>query len=156
MNHLIVLCMALLHPYYVSVGELFYNEEEEAVQISYLVFLDDLELALRRESGDEKLNILRDSTRVKKVSEAYFKKNFQLRINGARVEYTYLGGEVEDDGMWCYMEVRGIKKKPGIHLTNTLLTEIYEDQQNIIHFKISGDKKSFIMNKTKTEVEYKP
>lgn len=154
MHFLMIWLLTMLHPYHVSVGEIVYNEKAEALQISYRIFLDDLELALREASGNEELNIMEDSLLVLQTNQEYFKRNFKLNINGEPVDYHYLGNEIEDDAMWSYMEITDLKEVPKIALTNRLLIEVYDDQQNIIHFKMAGDKKSFIMNRSKTEAVY--
>lgn len=151
-----ILLLTILHPYHVSVGEIVYNEKAKAVQISYRIFLDDLELALRQESGNDDLNIMKDSLLVHQTNQSYFKKNLKIKINDEPMDYQYLGGEIEDDAMWVYLEITEVEEKPKIILTNRLLTEIYDDQQNMIHFKIAGDKKSFILNKRDIRAVYEP
>lgn len=144
----------LLHPFHVSVCEVVYNTDDHAVQISQRLFLDDLETAVRASSGDEKLDITAKTEPVKKAIEAYLRKNFQLSLNGKTVQYTFLGSEVEGDAMWCYLEAVEQSELPAIKVTNSLLTETFEDQKNLVHFKILGDKQSFILDKETITASY--
>lgn len=144
----------LVHPFHVSVYEIVYNEESEALQISCRIFLDDLEQALRKENGNEDLDIVEDSLLAHTTNRLYMRKNFKLTVNGSPKEYNYLGGETENDVMWCYLEIENLKELKKIELKNTMLTETFEDQQNMIHFKIPGDKRSFILTEEKTSAVY--
>tara|TARA_B100001245_G_C22875145_1_gene420828 strand:- start:1301 stop:1762 length:462 start_codon:yes stop_codon:yes gene_type:complete len=144
----------LLHPYHVSVTEIRYDEEVKSLQITERIFLDDLEEGLRAANNDEKFVIMEDSLQTHEYLAAYFKENFEVGINGANSTYEYLGGEVEDDVIWCYIEVTDVAELESIQLTNKVLTETFDDQKNLVHFKIGGEKKSFILSQKEVKAEY--
>lgn len=150
------LLFLFVHPFHVSVCELVYNEEDRAIQISYRIFLDDLELALRNDSGNEKLNVVTDSLQVHEANRDYFHKTFGLKLNSEAIRYNYIGGEIEEEVMWCYLEVENVDTIETLEVSNSHLTDIYDDQQNIIHFKIREDKQSFILRKYETTAVYEP
>ena len=73
----------------------------------------------------------------------YLLTKVALKDEKGRVyELNYLGAEVEDDVMWCYLEVEKVKKVKSITVTNTVLHEVWEDQENLVHFRAFGDVKS--------------
>ena len=49
-------CLFLIHPYYVSVSESVYNNEQSVLQITKKIFYDDLELVLKNENKNEDEN----------------------------------------------------------------------------------------------------
>jgi len=57
--------------------------------------------------------------------------------------------------VWCHFEVLGVKNIKSLHVTNTILTEIYNDQKNIVDFTVDNKKKGFtIFDTKKTEELY--
>lgn len=151
---LLFLWFLLLHPFHVSVCEVTFNEDAHAIQITHRIFLDDLEQGLRQMTGDDHLDVTVLSDANKQSLEEYLRKNFSVKLEGKATKYTFLGSEVENDVMWCYIEISDIQTVPTISLTDEIITEIFEDQKNIVHFKIQGDKKSFILDKAETTATY--
>ncbi|MAE82525.1 MAG: hypothetical protein CMB80_07320 [Flammeovirgaceae bacterium] len=144
----------LLHPYHVSVTEVRFDEEVQSVQITERIFIDDLEEALRKANNDEKFVLMDDSLISHQYLKTYFEQNFVTAVNGKTISYDYLGAEVEDDVIWCYIEITGVESLQSIKLTNSIMTEVFDDQKNLVHFKIGGEKKSFILSNKEIVAEY--
>ena len=134
----------MLHPFHISVIDMEYNEEAKAIEISCRIFLDDLEDALRSYTGDDKLDIMSDESQdaVHNALNSYFLEKLTMKVNGKSVEMNYLGGEIEDDVMWCYIEVPKIKKLQSLEVESFLLLETFDDQMNLVHIKAFGNTKS--------------
>jgi hypothetical protein len=64
--------------------------------------------------------------------ESYLAEHFQMEVDGSRLSLSYLGKEAESDVMWCYLESEPHSKPSEIVVSNSILTEIFEDQVNII------------------------
>ena len=49
-----------------------------------------------------------------------------------------------------YLEIPkvGFSKIKTIAATNEVLTDMFEDQQNVVHFKLAGKKKSFVLTRS--------
>ena len=144
----------LLHPYHVSVTEVRFDEEVQSVQITERIFIDDLEEALRKANNDGKFVLMDDSLISHQYLKTYFEQNFVTTVNGKTISYDYLGAEVEDDVIWCYIEITGVESLQSIKLTNSIMTEVFDDQKNLVHFKIGGEKKSFILSNKEIVAEY--
>ncbi len=131
------------HAFHISVTEILYKPEDKVVQVSVRLFLDDLELALRAETGNQALDIA-DKSNYDYLSEAvgkYVKK--RLRVSSKKpIPLTYLGFEYEEDVLWCYLESEKVKKFEAIKVENELLTEAFSDQENLVHFRRGGKVKS--------------
>lgn len=138
-----------IHPFHVSVSEIKYKEDKRALQISIRIFLDDLEIALRQYTANETLDIMQKESwsYVDQHVNKYVHEKFQLLNDKGPMTMSYVGAEIEDDVMWIYVEVEKVKKLKTIIVQNSLLTETYDDQENLIHFRAFNKVKSARMYK---------
>lgn len=139
-----------IHKYYVSVTNVNYSEKDKAIQITSRIFTDDFDdLLILRYDLDGKLGTDKELELATTYITKYFKSKFTVQINGKQVAYSFLGKKYEDDIMVCYIEIPNIDitTVKSIEVRNQLFTDIYEEQQNIVHFKVNGKKKSFVLIK---------
>ncbi len=126
---------AIAHEFHVSKCVIECNEEAKAIQVSLHIFIDDLEEALRQQGAD-KLFICteKESKKAEKYLNRYLQRHFVLIVNNKKVEYEFIGKEISDDlaAVWCYLEVKDIKRIKSMELKNDILMEIFDDQRNII------------------------
>ena len=145
MISIVLSLFGLLHPFHVSVSDIKYKEEQKAIQISTRIFLDDLEVALQTFSGNETLDII-DPTQwdfIKTSLGEYMLSKVSLADEkGREYDLKYVGAEIEEDVMWCYLEVEKVKKIKSVTVTNKVLHEIWTDQENLVHFRAFGTVKS--------------
>jgi hypothetical protein len=137
--------ISLIHPFHVSVTDIKYKEEKKSMQISTRIFLDDLELALRSYSGNEKLDIVAQAQTdsVQETLEQYLLEKVKLwDEKGREYSLSYVGSEIEEDVMWCYLEIEKVKKFKQIKMRNSLLHEVWSDQENLVHFRAFEQVKS--------------
>jgi hypothetical protein len=135
---------SLLHPFHISVLDMEFDEDSKAIEISCRIFLDDLEETLRSYTNEAQLDIMANASRetVHNALERYVQEKVKIIVNGKAVELTYLGEEIDDDVMWCYIEVSKVKKLESIQVENHLLLDSFDDQMNLVHMKAFGDTKS--------------
>lgn len=143
---LVVLLLShLLHPFHVSVTEIKYKGDQKALQLSTRVFLDDLEQGLQAYTGRNNLDITEESSweMVQQELGRYLLTHVKLwDEKGKAFELSYLGAEIEDDVVWCYLEVEKVKKLKTVKVRNSTLTEAFSDQENLIHFRVGEKVKS--------------
>ncbi len=140
----LIVIQSVLHPFHVSVSEVKYKEEKKAIQISVRIFLDDLEIALQEYSGNEKMDItLKENwSFVNEHLKKYILEKLKIYNDKGQMKANYIGAEMEDDVMWTYVEIEKVKKLKSITIWNSILTETYDDQENIIHFRAFDKVKS--------------
>lgn len=146
-----LIMMFMFHPVHVSVTEVNYNEKDKALQIVSRIFIDDLELSVRRQLNQESLDILSPKngmTTDKMVSE-YLMKHLMMKIDGKPVKINYLAHEIEDAAMICYLEVENVKKLKTLEITMDVIQEIHADQSNLVHITYKGPVKSYRLIKEK-------
>ena len=135
------------HKFYVSLVQLDHNEKNASLEITMKIFTDDLENALKEQSG----LLLRLGTQYElpetdSILANYISDNFKLRLNGQALIINYLGKEVDFDVTWCYLEAAGVDLVEKIEITDKMLTEIFEDQSNLIKVKYKGKESSALLN----------
>ncbi len=136
------------HKFYVSVTQVNYSAEAEAIQITSRLFIDDFENVLTMRYGDTLHLATKDEAADADTNiEKYLRTKFVLRVNGRETAYRFLGKRYDNDIMVCYLEVPAIP--PGsiksIEIQNEILTDLFEEQKNIVHLLINDTRKSFVL-----------
>lgn len=155
MNYLWIFSfLYVLHPHFVSVTKIDYNDEKESLEVTNRIFTDDLERALSyQESG--KIDLLNDSlydTNTRLIQK-YLSKHFILHHNDLKLNLNVLGFEKDEEAVIIYSEADCTK--PGhVQVYLDLLTEIISTQVNIVHFKVGKQTKSTQLSKSKKETSW--
>ncbi|HUH29545.1 DUF6702 family protein [Gelidibacter sp.] len=135
-----------VHKFYVSVTEVAYVKEKTSVQIITRIFIDDLENALRhRYSKHLTLASENEAKEVEDYLQRYLKDKISIQINGKFVDYKFIGKEYDNDIVFCYLEIADVKDIKSFEISNKVLFESFDDQQNIVKLKINDQNKSFIL-----------
>lgn len=143
-----LLAFTAAHKFYVSVTNVDYSEKEQSLQIISRIFIDDMEAALKaRYEIDPALATEAESPQADAYIERYFRTKFSVSVNGQRQEYQFLGKRYDKDLLVCYLELPGVPQASlkSVEINNSLLTDLFEEQRNLVHFNILGTKKSFVL-----------
>ncbi len=135
-----------VHKFYVSVTQVEYVKEKQSVQIITRIFIDDFEELLRKRYDENiTLNVSKDESSIDAYIQKYLNTKIQIEINGNYKELTFLGKEYEDDIVYCYLEITDIENIESFKITNQLLFDLFEEQQNIVKTNINSRSKSFML-----------
>lgn len=140
-----------IHKYYVSVTSVKYSDKEHTLQITSRVFIDDFdELLKQRYDIKSNLATKKENPLAEDYIKKYMKQKFHIYVNGKEVEVAYLGKEYDVDNVVMYLEVQNIKLEDlkTIEAESKVLTDIYEEQKNIVHFKFLKNKKSVVLTRS--------
>lgn len=143
-----------VHKFYVSVTNITHSEKDNAIQITSRIFIDDFERVLQERYGFEaKLATKSESKEADDYIEKYLRAKLVVEVNGENASYNFIGREYDTDVMVCYIEVPEVDlpNTTSIQIENEILTDLFDDQQNIVHFKMGGKKKSFVLMKSRTK-----
>ena len=80
------------------------------------------------------------------------KNKLQFSSKNTVFEFTFLGKEYRNDVSLCYIEIPLEEIPEKLEIKNIFFFDIFEDQQNIIHFKSQGIRKSFLLHSDKETV----
>lgn len=157
----LMIFQSLIHPFHVSVSDIKYKEDKKVIQISMRIFLDDLELALQSYTGNEKLDITKeeDWDFIKESLKPYVLGRLKVwDAKDREYELSWVGAEKEEDVMWCYIEIEKVKKLERVKVWNSVLHEVWGDQENLVHFRAFDDVKSarLYRGEDTTVFEWKP
>jgi hypothetical protein len=140
-----------LHAIHVSVSEINYSEKDKALQISSRIFIDDLELAIRSKLNSPEMDLLHPpiGQTIDLLVSDYLTDHLKFKLDNKPVKIHYLGHEIEDLAIICYIEIEGVKKFKTLEIYNSVIQEIHNDQSNLVHITYKGPVKSFRLIKEK-------
>lgn len=143
---IIFLSFTAAHKYYVSVTQIEYIEEQESLQIITRIFIDDIE-KLFRDRYDDNITLAGEEEPeiIDYYVEKYVKSKISIRINGKSMVMSFVGREYEDDIMYVYLEIENVKDIKSFEVSNQVLFDLYDEQQNIVRTKIYSKNKSFVL-----------
>jgi len=136
------------HKFYVSVTHIQYSEKEETLQVTTRIFIDDLEAVLLERYGVKTaLATENEADNADEFIGKYLQRKMVFTVNGSQVPYTFLGKEYDTDIAICYIEipVGPLADIQQIEIQNEVLMDLFEEQQNVVHFRIDGKRRSYVL-----------
>ncbi len=135
------------HDFHTSLTEMHYNAKGRAFEISIRVFTDDLETALSRANNGQKIRV--DTPAANSIIERYIRSHFSfIAADKQRRPFTYVGHETEGDAQWIYLEMPFSGSFSGGLLQQSVLTEVFADQTNLVNLRIGSQKKTFVFRQS--------
>lgn len=146
---IIVFSSFTVHKFYVSIYQINYAPEKKMLQITSRIFVDDLNKMLS-EKYKTKINLgeKEESEKDVELMKKYIFENFKISINGKPKIINFVNKEMEGNVLICYYNVKEISKIKTVEIQNAVLLEFNDEQQNIVHTNIFGNKKSFLFSGT--------
>lgn len=137
------------HPFHISVCDIEHNPATKSLEISQRIFMDDLEIGLKNFHKIEYVDAFKpkDPAELDSLINGYLQAKLEFVINGEKTPFTFIGSEMEGDARWCYLEAKNVASIKSVQITNKVLIQSFEDQENIVHFKANGKLKSYRLNK---------
>lgn len=139
------------HEYYVSTFDIVHNPQEQSLEITTKVFLDDLEKALTREPDSPKIpaDSLQSAT-VKARVRQYLFSHFSVVIQSKPAKLHLLGYEIEQDQAYLYSEVKDVIDFQALEVNCRFLVETYAQQMNIINLEAGGEIQTVLLDRNRT------
>ncbi len=134
-----------------SITQMQYNAAEKTFEVSLRVFTDDLEEALTKENNNQRVR-LSDKDANGPLVERYVRKHFGLTsASRQRKPYRFLGKEQEVDATWIYIEIPYNEPVQGSLLQQSMLTDLFDDQMNLVNVSCLAEKKTVLFRKSNTQ-----
>ena len=143
-SSVVLVFIGSFHPLHVSVTEIEMDEKDKALEIMMRVFVDDVELTLRKTRNEPALDVmqLKNGFSIDQMMTDYLKDHFKISLDGKAQKIKYIGHEVEGEAFIFYSEVSGVKKWNTIQVQNNIIMETHEDQSNLVHVTVKGNVRS--------------
>ena len=136
------------HKFYVSITKIEYVAESESLQIITQLFIEDVEQVLQqRYNPNISLGTPKETEADGAFLKQYILQKLKIEVNGTPLTLNYLGKEYDTDLVKSYLEVTGVSGVKDIQVENKMLMDLFEDQQNIIHYKSNKTRKSMILDR---------
>lgn len=132
------------HPFAVTSTEVEYNEETRTFEVSMRVYPEQLEQALRKETG--RTISLEQSTDIDNLILRYLSSHFSIRNSTIAAKPTaekshpsirWIGKEVTPKSVWIYFEVPFEGSLRGLVVKNSTFFEISPEQLHSITMKVN-------------------
>lgn len=141
-----------IHKFYVSIFLVENNTKRNELEITARIFIDDLDKALEsRFNIKPKIGTPNQIPDVEKYINAYINASLLITTNSNQKPLNWLGFELENDVLVCYLTMPYVDKINELTVKNTFLTNLFSEQQNIMHFTINAKKSSILLTKSKTK-----
>ena len=146
------------HKFYMSVADMEYDEESNAINVSLKATAHDFEALLEAEF-DKRIHVetVNDTSDIGVYMQAYLEKTFKLYSNGKALKMNFLGKEVTlRDNLYFYMTFDAPENPKEIEVDNSFLCDRFTAQQNIVHYKYKNVTKSvtLVASKTKNTIKF--
>jgi hypothetical protein len=144
---LIIFMFFFRHPMHLGVTEIIHNQTANSLEISHKLFYDDLEDAIEKSQKVKlNLNTAKQHSQTETHLQQYFATSFVVFCNGQQQQLNYVGYEYEEDAIWVHYEVSSIAKRGNLLITNRNIMNLYDDQNNFLHFQQGTKRQSLRYN----------
>ena len=134
-----------MHKFYVSLTEISFNSQTECYEGSMRIFPD--RALLERTGIHTQLATELEHPKADSLLMEYLLEDFSIQVNGEKLELNYLGKEPESDAIWCYLESSKAEAPVSVTVRNTILTEYFPDQVNIVQVYHEKWNKGLLLNR---------
>ena len=132
-----------LHPFHVSTTEINHNAKDKTLEISCKIFADDFETCLEKQFHTKvDLSSASVKTAMDSLVKKYLTARLQIAADAKPVTMNYLGFEKESDAANIYLEVENVASVKRVDIVDSILQDLYDDQINIVHVIVGGNRKS--------------
>jgi membrane-associated HD superfamily phosphohydrolase len=140
------------HKYYMGVFDVAYKKEKKAIQITSRLFIDDVEKALKKKYHKNFYLTTKEETKdANTYLTKYLEEVLAFKVNNKVQKTVFLTKETDGDLLVCYSKITFKDKIKKLQITNKALTEIFSEQQNLLHLDIQSKKETLLFSKDKKE-----
>lgn len=140
-----------VHRFYAAIYQIHYVPQKKMVQITTRIFIDDLNEGLKNKyHKNTYLGTDKESPEDVVLMQKYIADNFKITIDGKLMALNYLSKELDDTILVCYFNIKEVKSVKSVRIENSVLTDIFPDQQNIIQYNNDGNRHNLVLTNNVT------
>lgn len=146
------------HPAHIAMNNIEYNIEKKKFDIVFKVFTKDFELIILKKYKKElKLNKENEIKNSKFYIQKYINENFSIFFDVKKIkqkDIIFQRKNYKDDSSWFYFSLDFDEKFKSVTIKNTIMTDFFKDQKNLIFFNYKGFQKTEIFNSSFFKKKY--
>jgi hypothetical protein len=132
-----------VHPLYVSVAEINYNNSDGFASVLCKIFSDDLKLALQKQFHDvENLDDTKNDKKFSSKMVDYIKNHLQLKVNGKVVSLVFADFKKDDNAYLVNFRINNINAVQRFEIEDNIFYELYDKQIQVVYVTVNGNRKS--------------
>jgi hypothetical protein len=143
------------HPFYISVTEMSLNSNTKSLEISCKMFAEDIEDVLKQ---NYKIEVDLDNNKMQaqnnKLINDYIMHHLSINIDAKTAALKFVGFEKENESVYCYYEVLNVPSIKKLTVNNTILQDYKQEQINIMHAIVNGNRKSTKLDYPSNEASF--
>ena len=145
------------HPLRLSLCEIEYTSDQQLISIHLKLFLTDVNEAITFDPYSKQLAFCQpeESIKANQLLMDYINQYFYVKVNEKiiplKINKKRLSGEGDNTALWVYFEFSQPTKLKSLEIKNSVFTDLFFDQNNIVYIHVDGDSKSIMLNK-KTDI----
>lgn len=124
------------HDFFVSILTIRYKPETRTFDLTWRITAHDLEHALES-VAPLKLGSDKEHPKADSLINAYFTQHLVL-MQEKQLAWHWIGKELDGETLYCYLQVDSINSPKDLLVQNTLLQDLFYEQQNLVH--VEGEK----------------
>lgn len=130
------LLTAVPHDFFVSILTIRHSPATQTLDLTWRMTAHDIEHALEH-VAPLKLGSDKENPKADSLLNRYFMHHLTL-FQEKQLTWKWIGKELDGETLYCYLQVEDIDTLNGLMVSNTLLQDVFAEQQNLVH--VEGEK----------------
>ena len=141
------------HPLRLSLCEIEYSSDNQLISINLKLFLTDVNEAITFDPYSKQLAFCQpeESINANQLLMSYINQHFYVKVNGKliplEIKKKKLSGEGDNIALWVYFEFVQTTNIEYLEIKNSVFTDLFFDQSNIVYIHVDENSKSIMLNK---------
>jgi hypothetical protein len=128
---LVLFSSAVPHDFFVSILTIRHAPDTRTLDLTWRITAHDIEHALES-AAPLKLGSDKEHPKADSLLNAYFTQHLVL-MQERQLTWTWIGKELDGETLYCYLQVDSIDSPRDLLVQNTLLQDVFLEQQNLVH-----------------------
>lgn len=148
-------CSLFFHPVYVSVMNMDIEASEKKISMSLRVFTDDMETVLHNRYGiDGWIGTSGEHRNSRDLINEYVLEHVAVTVNRReRLNLSTDSMVLHGDALWIYMRGNPSETIRHIEIDNSVLTDFFNTQTNLVIINTGREEKGYKLNNRKRKIE---
>ncbi|HRH37600.1 MAG TPA: hypothetical protein PK760_04615 [Flavobacteriales bacterium] len=125
------------HDFFVSILTIRHKPETQTLDLTWRMTAHDIEHALES-VAPLKLGSAKENPKADSLLNRYCMEHLVLFQEDKQMNWKWVGKELDGETLYIYLQVEGVSTPKDLIVSNTLLQDVFAEQQNLVH--VEGEK----------------